>query len=99
MGHAVGYACVAPNWRWFLEDVPIAGFLIIESPEGTGRYFWYQGGTEMGLLTWMIIAVVVAVVAGLLGFTGIAAGAATIAKVLFWIFVVVALILLVLTLL
>lgn len=49
--------------------------------------------TDMDLLTWAIIAVVVAVIAGALGFSGVARGAATIAKVLFGIFLVIALIL------
>jgi uncharacterized membrane protein YtjA (UPF0391 family) len=52
--------------------------------------------TEMSLLKWALIFLVISLVAALFGFTGISEASADIARVLFYIFVIIFLVLLIL---
>jgi uncharacterized membrane protein YtjA (UPF0391 family) len=55
--------------------------------------------SDMGLLHWALVFLVVALIAAVLGFAGIAAAAAGIARILFIIFIVIFLVLLIMHLL
>lgn len=52
--------------------------------------------SDMSILKWALLFLVISIVAGLFGFTGVSAATGDIARVLFYVFVVIFLVLLIL---